>query len=326
MRRPRPLPPDLRDLPFSRRAALDRGLSDRRLRATDLSRPFHGVRLADDLPTNIEWKCRAYQERMAPDAAFSHGTAARLYGLPLPLYARDAEVLHVTIPAHSRPPEGRGVTGHELDRTIWDARDLVYQDPERAQLFALTTVTPAVLWAQLSRTLDTDDLVALGDAIVGTRPPLASIDDLRTIVRRWGGRRGARSMVEAVELVRVGSLSRPESLQRLQLVRAGIPEPALNIRVEDRSGKLISMADLSWPDFRVLLEYEGDGHRTSRGKFLSDMTRGENYADGDWFPMRSHAGYVFGDPNELTRRVARRLGERGWRPPGELRHVAAARR
>ena len=133
-------------------------------------------------------------------------------------------------------------------------------------------------------------------------------------------------MADAVGSVRVGPLSRPESLQRLQLVRAGVPEPALNVRVEDRAGRLISMADLSWPEYRVLLEYEGDGHRTSRTKFLSDMTRGENYADGGWFPMRSHAGYVFGNPNELTRRVARRLSERGWRAPTQLRHVAAARR
>src|SRR5690606_16025270 len=115
-------------------------------------------------------------------------------------------------------------------------------------------------------------------------------------------------------------------LQRLQLVRAGIPEPALNVRVTDPAGKLIAMPDLSWPKYRVLLEYEGDGHRTSRGKFLSDITRGEDYADGDWFSMRSHAGYVFGDPNVLIRRVARRLAERGWKSPIQLRQVAAARR
>ena len=130
----------------------------------------------------------------------------------------------------------------------------------------------------------------------------------------------------ALDRVRVGSLSRPESLQRLQLVRAGLPEPELNVRVQDRRGRLISMADLVWREYRTLIEYEGDGHRTSRTKFRSDITRGERYADGDWFPMRSHAGDVFGDPNDLIRRVSRRLRSRGWDSRGELRQVAAARR
>jgi hypothetical protein len=133
--KPRPLPHDLRDLPFNRRTALERGLTDRRLRASDLSRPFHGVRLADDLPAGLEWTCRAYQERMVPDAAFSHGTAALLYGLPLPLYARAADKVHVTVPALRRPPEGRGMIGHELDSAIWDASDLVYQAPPARAAF-----------------------------------------------------------------------------------------------------------------------------------------------------------------------------------------------
>lgn len=261
---------------------------------------------------------------MASGSAFSHVTAAELYGLPVPGYAASSS-LHVTVASPQRPPEGRGVVGHGVSPALWQVQDVVHLDPQRDHLFSIPTVKPALLWAQLAPVLDMADLVALGDSIVGASPALASIDDLRRLREKWGGSRGARSLAEAVEQIRVGSLSRAESLQRLQLVQAGLPEPQLNVRVEDLSGRLIAMADLAWPRYRLVLEYEGDLHRASKAKFRSDITRGEQYRDGGWYPMRSHAGDVFGDPNDLIGRVARRLRERGWQPARELRQVAAAR-
>jgi very-short-patch-repair endonuclease len=76
----------------------------------------------------------------------------------------------------------------------------------------------------------------------------------------------------------------------------------------------------------VLVEYEGDGHRTSRGKFRSDITRVEEYADGGWFALRAQADDVFADPNPFLGRLGRRLERRGWRNPRELRQVVGARR
>ena len=132
-------------------------------------------------------------------------------------------------------------------------------------------------------------------------------------------------MTEAIGMVRVGSLSRPESLLRVILIRAGFPEPVLNLQVTDGLGRPVSMADLCWPGFRVLVEYEGDSHRTSPSKFRSDITRGERYQDGGWFQLRASASDVFGDPNPFIGRLARRLTERGWVPPHELRRVVGAR-
>ncbi|MBX3093434.1 MAG: hypothetical protein KF680_02665 [Cryobacterium sp.] len=155
---------------------------------------------------------------------------------------------------------------------------------------------------------------------------MVTLDELAATIAAHTGRRGVRALQRALSLVRVGSLSRPESLLRLMLVRAGIPEPRLNLTVCDRSGAAIAMADLCWPDYRVLIEYEGDGHRTSRAKFRSDITRIEKYADGDWFGMRASADDVFVDPNPFAGRIARRLAAQGWRSRRtELRHIAAAR-
>lgn len=313
-------------MPFTRTLGMLHGVSPGRLRASDIDHPFHGVHRERQSPDSLAWACRAYLLRMPREAAFSHSTAAGLYNLPLPAYAKSARV-HVTRPAGGRPPEGRGVAGHELSRDLWMTRQFVQVDHQSFDLFELPVLAPSLVWAQLATVLDEDDLVAVADAMVTGPDPLCTIPMLRAQVAAWRDRRGAKKLARAIDQVRVGSLSRPESLQRLQLVKAGIPEPELNVTVTDRSGNDIAMADEVWVEFRTIVEYEGDYHRTSRGKFRRDITRVERFADGDWFALRSHADDVFRDPNPFVGRLWRRLVARGWSPSRrEPRHVVAARR
>ena len=133
-------------------------------------------------------------------------------------------------------------------------------------------------------------------------------------------------MEAAIGLIRAGSLSRPESLLRVMLVKAGLPESVPNQRVCDLNGRLIAMPDLCWPEFRVLVEYQGDGHRTSSGKFRSDITRLGDYADGEWVAIQASADDVFRDPSGFAARVWRRLVAAGWNPKRrQLRHIVGAR-
>ncbi|MCO4238491.1 hypothetical protein [Pseudarthrobacter raffinosi] len=84
--------------------------------------------------------------------------------------------------------------------------------------------------------LDLNDLVAAGDSIVVShgddfpmpRKPLATVADLRHIVGQYPGMRGVKTARLALDLIRVGADSAPESLMRLALVQAGLPEPTLN--------------------------------------------------------------------------------------------------
>jgi len=203
----------------------------------------------------------------------------------------------------------------------------VRTDPESGRLFELRTIEPALVWAQLATALDLVDLVALGDAMVWGAKRCTSREQLAWAVEAWAGRRGAKRLRVALSRVREGSLSRAESLHRQLLVAAGIPEPELNVIVRDRQGNEIAMADEVWSRYRVLAEYEGDGHRTSRGKFRSDIVRFERYADGEWAALRAQADDLFVDPNPFIARLWRRLVKGGWEPPlGEPRHIASARR
>jgi hypothetical protein len=187
---------------------------------------------------------------------------------------------------------------------------------DRALLRSLPVTSPSLTWASLAGTVSLVDLVAVGDFLVtppfGTRRSLASIDDLTTEVVARAGHRGHRMRRTALDLVRVGALSRPETHLRLLLTRVGLPEPLVNLSAD---GFLL---DLAWPDLRVCVEYEGDHHRDV-DQFRRDLRRIEALTDCGWVVIRVTADDLYRRPVELVRRVARRLEARGWRGGIDLR-------
>ena len=109
--------------------------------------------------------------------------------------------------------------------------------------------------------LDADDLVAAGDflltgrAPVRDRGPLTTIHALAAALDAHGGTVGVARLREAFPLVRRGPLSRRETLLRLRIVRAGLPEPVVNLRIpEARHDGYVPMIDLGYPSYRVGLE------------------------------------------------------------------------
>src|SRR6478672_3581325 len=99
-----------------------------------------------------------------------------------------------------------------------------------------------------------EQLVVAGDSCVrmprpeleGRDVPLCSLDDLRRMIDRHKGKRGIRKAREALTLIRVGSDSPQESLLRLAMVRAGLPEPELNVPIIDDRGMPHHETDLSY--------------------------------------------------------------------------------
>jgi hypothetical protein len=308
-RRP-PLPPELSVAPFTFGEALSRGVSAHRLRAGDLDKPFHGVRSVGLDLALLENRCLAYATRMLDTAVFSHVTAAVLWGMPLPR-AVSTEALHVTVPAGHRAPRGSGVVGHARART-----------GVPALVRGLVVTSPADAWADLAEMLPVHDLVAAGEfAVTGNpirdRPPITSIDELRGVTRRRRGSPGSRAREQALTLIEVGALSRPETLTRLLLVGAGLPHPLINSSIYDSNGGFVAMPDLSWPEYRVALEYEGDDHRSVK-RFRADIGRIERLVDHDWVVVKATANDLFDTPRELVERMIRRLSIRGW-VPGRIR-------
>jgi very-short-patch-repair endonuclease len=253
--------------------------------------------------------------------AFSHSTAALLQGSPLP--ARFSTLpLHVSCEVPLRPARGRGIRGHAVRAQHWSTSHVLIDRPPQDPV--LVDVTAGRLtWISLATQLDVPDLVAVGDAML-TRRIVTSAELAETVAKSPGGR-GVTRARKALPLLRRGPMSRPETLLRLQIRSAGLPEPQINVTVDNPVGRPLFRPDLSWPDHRVLVEYEGDYHRVSRGKFRADIDRMEEFADAGWLAMRATGDDVFGRPDRFLGRLQRRLVERGL-PLTALRHVPPAMR
>jgi hypothetical protein len=275
-RSPAKLPEGLTSTPFHVQAARAAGVTPDRLRGRDLARPFHGVRSLSP-PSGVVELCAAFRPRMRSDDIFSHGTAAALWGMPLPGYVTDAR-LHVTSPEQSRAVRGRGVAGH--------TQRLHPDDLSTVQ--GLPVASPQATWVQLSTTLPWWELLAIGEFIITGLPfdsvlSLASEDDIDLAHRRAGASRGSRARRRALGHLREGAFSRPESLCRLLFELAGLPEPLINCPVLDARGSFLGLPDLIWPEFKVAFEYEGDFHRekadtdvTSTAESVSSTKVGES--------------------------------------------------
>lgn len=284
--------------PFTVAQARREGMSDARIRSSEFAAPFHGVRAAHGVERDVTALAHAYAVKMRRDAVFSHVTAAQLLGLPLPSRFGPSP-LHVLVPTGTAPVRGRGIRGHHAERM-----------PEPVRLDGLRVLPPAETWATLGAHLEVPDLVAVGDAIIVRDPASvghASLTRLRDVLEGWRSTRGSVALRGAIDGIRLGAASRPESLLRVLLTAAGFPEPVLNLRVPGSA----SIVDLAWPELRFGIEYDGGYHRSAR-QYGVDLGRQEAIHDLGWLLMRVRKEELFGDPLLVVERARRRFAHRGY--------------
>ena len=111
------------------------------------------------------------------------------------------------------------------------------------------------------------ELVVLGDSLVGAGATTAEALITAAAHRRGRGTRLARS---AAALVRRGVDSPPETRLRLLLCLAGLPEPEVDHRIYSEVGQLLYRFDLSYPQIKLAIEYDGRHHERDpyRGRDL----------------------------------------------------------
>lgn len=307
MRSPNPLPIALRGRPFLVSEAVSAGVPPGRLRRSDLARPFRGVRMPMDDADDLALRCRALIALLPPGAFFSHITAARLLGIPLPSTLERERRLHVSVVTPSTVPARRGVVSHEH-----------LSAPPPMQWSGLPVSPPARAWATLASFLSEADLVAAGDYLVTGEAPWTTIAALEAEVGGLTGARGVRALRGALPQIRVGPRSRRETHARLLAVAAGLPEPELNVEIFDATGRFVAMVDLAWRARRVGLEYEGRHHQ-ERGQFRKDVRRREMVEDIGWRLTRATADDLTFGVAAFVTRLGLRLGH-----PVSPAHIARA--
>lgn len=300
-----PIPDELSGAAFRVGAGLDTGLTPGRLRGADLERPFWGVRVSAPAPLDTVGLARAYSVRMPAHAFFSHATAAQLHGIPLPLRLSAPLPLHVGVPTGRTPAGASGIRGHRL---AIDPTDVTVRRGIR-----LTSLERTL--CDLASILDEEDLLAAGDNILWRKRRhghRASASSLAAALERFSGRRGRGRLENLVPLMTGRADSAPESMMRLRLVRAGLPEMLVNEEICAASGAFIATPDLQLPQYKMALDYEGDHHRTDPAQWRKDLARVPRLQDEGWHHTRISGGDL-ADSAELLTRLRRVLMQRGWR-------------
>lgn len=300
MRRPGELPPELRARSFTRADAAQSRVSFERLRRRDLHRPYYGIR-SDGAPTDQIERARAYAPRLTERGFVSHTTAAALWGLPLPTWI--GPEIHVSQPHGERAVRTTGVIGHHL----------VITAAELTQIEGVPVTTPERTWADLAGWLPLEDLVAAGDRALWFRRPLATLLHLTEMALRHPGRRGRPDRLAALGLLSDRAYSAPESILRTRIVRSGLPVPEVNPALRGPAGEWIGQPDLAFPEYREVLEYEGDGHRTDRDQWRADLARVPRFEDFGWHVNRATGDDLRDGSRRILGVLERRLREKGWR-------------
>lgn len=207
--------------------------------------------------------------------AASHGSAAQLYGLPLP-WRFDLSKLHVSADQPNlriRRPE---VVLHRLcdfDRTEW---------------FGLPLVPCPHLFVQLAGELSVDDLVILGDAMIGSwhSGPLCHLDDLTAFVESRKYLRNRQAIASALALIRADVDSPQETRLRLWMISVGFPEPTIHPSIYCRALGYSIRPDLGYPHAKIALEYEGAQHLDDRDQWETDISRVNALIEEGWTVLR----------------------------------------
>ena len=313
MKTARPLPDDFQRRPFTVVEAAEAGVSRKRLRHRSLESLGRGIRSAGPtsvLPLSV--RVRPFIE-VNERCAASHLTAAELGSLPARKAKEGPEMYHLIRPegaAHLNRPH---VIVHRMR---------LYED-EVTILDGIPVTTPERTWLDLAEMLTVDELVVAGDSCVrvpraefeGRDAPLCSLGDLQRMIDRHKGKRGIRKAREAIKLIRVGADSPQESLLRLSLIRAGLPEPELNVPIIDDGGGRHHEPDLSYREYRVGIEYEGE-HHGDEGQIVRDIARSERYEALGWTEVRISKRHMHDDAKAAVAKVRSALVRAGWRPGG----------
>ncbi|MGZ4549812.1 MAG: hypothetical protein ACXVF0_09935 [Blastococcus sp.] len=282
--------------PFSSASARAAGLTRGRLRGPRFLRVAHGLFVELDDAIDVRERLRLLATVLPPDAAFSHATAAAMFGAPVDIPTRP----HVALTPRPVLPQRAEIVVH--------GRRLAPEDVVVHQALRMTSGPQTFL--DLAATLPPWELVSVGDALY--RAGHLTPESLDRRLERAARVRGVVRARACAPLLSSLSMSRPESLLRYWVAVSDLPTPVPQVPVHDRWGRVVAHGDLGFPEWKVLLEYEGRQH-AEVDQFGRDIDRYSLMAADGWLVLRFAAQHARG-PGIVVDRTRRALISRGWQP------------
>ncbi|WP_306736166.1 hypothetical protein [Arthrobacter sp. ZGTC412] len=196
----------------------------------------------------------------------------------LPPWLSDCTELHLSKPKALPGARRKGIRGH---RVLVGPNEVEFVD-------GIWVSTRARTWLDMARLLPLHHLVAMGDELIrsprpdleGREHPHSSVDSLRAMIARHPNLQGVVRARQALELMRVGADSVPETFLRLAMLDAGLPEPELQLSLRPGDARSPS-ADLGFRLRRVAIQYDG-GHHLQEPQQLSDRRRDKAFEAAGW--------------------------------------------
>ena len=271
------LPLPLATAPFTFVSARASGVTVDRLRRKDVVNVGRGLYRPAGWDFELEGAARALSA-VSPGAWISHVTAARLRSQLLPPWLADSTELHLSKPRALPAVRRKGIFGHTV----------LAREDEVELVDGIRLSTRSRTWLDLARDLPLDDLVSMGDELIriprvdfeGRTEPYDTLAGLRALVARHPNLQGIVRAREALELMRVGADSAPETLLRLAIASAGLPEPELQVPLRAGDARSPS-ADLGYRHRRLAIQYDG-GHHLEEAQMFSDRRRDKAFESAGW--------------------------------------------
>lgn len=286
-------------MPFTRAEARQAGIGDRDLAGPAYQQLFWGVHISSEVSPTLATRAVAALTISPSRSVISHHTAARLWGGTPP----ESSTIHVTVPRADRPKVD-GIRPHR-----------VASMPASVKRRGLPVTSPEQTFLDMGSWCDLVGLVVLGDSLV--RGGQTTPERLVEAAAGWGGRQ-QRLLRRAASLVRDKVDSPMESRLRMLIVLAGLPEPVVNFRIVGENGHVRYRIDLSFPEQKLGIEFDGRHHIERQEQWEGDLLRREDLEDDDWKFVVVVSSQFYGDPASVLARVTAAMRARGIRVPRQL--------
>ena len=210
----------------------------------------------------------AIHHRLRAEHWFSHESAALVWRLPVLRVPRDTHLRQAT-----------RASGHR-DRTV--ARHVGVVPGQHQAVVDGIPVTD-LTWTMVDCALSLSGCAALvvADAALAAGADRAVASELVAALGRRSGTARARDVLAVAD---AGAESPGETLVRAALLASGLPPPVTQVPVETRHGRC--WADLGYPQWRVVLEYDGRSKYVDRDTLVREKRRHDAIVEAGFQVLR----------------------------------------
>jgi very-short-patch-repair endonuclease len=252
--------------------------------------------------------------RSTRELVYSHTTALELMGIELPRLLPkngyrspsrgrlDIDAVHVSMYKRVNRSQVPGVCFH-----AWK-----HEASIATVVGNVRCLSPVDVWKQLSPFVSLEELVALGDSMMRKDPRLkrVGLNDFRVALQKDEAFHGRSLCRRAMKLMRENTDSSTETRTRLLLDQHGFKNPLVNFEIFDPEEGRTYIVDIAYPEFHLIIEYDGRHHSDSR-QWNIDVAKRGRLRDMGWIVIEVRAEHLRNEASraQLVASILAQLGD-----------------